>query len=63
MLGIFYALGGSDILEGRLVNAPLQEKIRRSFSPGRSGNIHLVPNLSFVNIRYPPYAAVRNFRE
>jgi len=42
--GVFYALSRSDILEGRLVNAPLQEKIRRSFSPGRSGNVHLVPN-------------------
>ncbi len=42
--GVFYALSASDILEGRLVNAPLQEKIRRSFSPGRSGNVHLVPN-------------------
>ena len=26
------------------MNAPLQDKIRRSFSPGRSGNVHLVPN-------------------
>ena len=42
--GIFYAVSRSDILEGRLVDAPLQEKIRRSFSPGRSGNVHLVQN-------------------
>jgi predicted AlkP superfamily pyrophosphatase or phosphodiesterase len=42
--GILYALARSDILEGRLVNAPLQARIQRSFSPGRSGNVHLVPN-------------------
>lgn len=42
--GIFYALARSDIVEGRLVNAPLQDRIRRNFSPGRSGNVHLVPN-------------------
>jgi predicted AlkP superfamily pyrophosphatase or phosphodiesterase len=42
--GVFYAVSRSDILEGRLLNAPLHEKIRRSFSPERSGNVHLVPN-------------------
>jgi predicted AlkP superfamily pyrophosphatase or phosphodiesterase len=42
--GVFYALSRSDIVEGRLTDAPLQDKIRRSFSPGRSGNVHLVPN-------------------
>jgi predicted AlkP superfamily pyrophosphatase or phosphodiesterase len=42
--GVFYALSRSEILDGRLVNAPLQNKIRRSFSPGRSGNVHLIPN-------------------
>ncbi len=42
--GIFYALSRSEILDGRLANAPLQDKIRRSFSPGRSGDVHLVPN-------------------
>ena len=42
--GVFYALSRSEILDGRLANAPLQDKIRRSFSPGRSGNVHLVPN-------------------
>jgi predicted AlkP superfamily pyrophosphatase or phosphodiesterase len=42
--GIYYALSRSDILDGRLANASLQEKIRRSFSPGRSGNVHLVQN-------------------
>jgi predicted AlkP superfamily pyrophosphatase or phosphodiesterase len=42
--GIIYALSRSDIQDGRFVNAPLQEKIRRSFAFGRSGNVHLVPN-------------------
>jgi arylsulfatase A-like enzyme len=42
--GIFYAVSRSDILEGRLLTAPLHEKIRRNFSPGRSGNVHLVQN-------------------
>ncbi len=42
--GVFYALSRSEIQDGRLVNAPLQEKIRRSFASGRSGNVHLVPN-------------------
>jgi predicted AlkP superfamily pyrophosphatase or phosphodiesterase len=42
--GIFYALSRSELLDGRVANSPLQDKIRRSFSPGRSGNVHLVPN-------------------
>jgi predicted AlkP superfamily pyrophosphatase or phosphodiesterase len=42
--GIFYALSRSEIQDGRVANGPLQRKIRRSFSPGRSGNVHLVPN-------------------
>ena len=42
--GVFYAVSRSDILEDRLGNAPLQKKIRRSFSPSRSGNVHLVQN-------------------
>lgn len=40
--GIAYALSRSDILAGRLVDAPLQHQIRRSFHPTRSGNIHLI---------------------
>jgi predicted AlkP superfamily pyrophosphatase or phosphodiesterase len=42
--GIFYALSRSEILDGRVGGAPLQDKIRRSFHHGRSGNVHLVPN-------------------
>jgi predicted AlkP superfamily pyrophosphatase or phosphodiesterase len=42
--GIFYALSRSELLDGRVTNAPLQDKIRRSFHLGRSGNVHLVPN-------------------
>ncbi len=41
--GIAYALARSDLLEGRWVDSPLQQQIRRSFHPKRSGNIHLVP--------------------
>jgi len=40
--GIFYALSRSEILDGRVANAPLQDMIRRNFSPGRSGNVHLI---------------------
>ena len=40
--GIAYALTRSDLLEGRVVGAPMQDMIRRSFHPVRSGNIHLV---------------------
>ncbi len=42
--GIFYALSRSEIQGGRLASSPLQDKIRRSFSPGRSGDVHLVPD-------------------
>jgi predicted AlkP superfamily pyrophosphatase or phosphodiesterase len=42
--GIFYALSRSEMLDGRVASAPLQDKIRRSFNPERSGNVHLVPN-------------------
>jgi predicted AlkP superfamily pyrophosphatase or phosphodiesterase len=42
--GIFYALSRSELLDGRTAKAPLQDKIRRSFNPGRSGNVHLIPN-------------------
>ncbi len=41
--GIAYALTRSDLLEGRIADAPIQNQIRRNFHPGRSGNIHLVP--------------------
>ncbi len=40
--GITYALTRSDLLEGRVANAPFQNMIRRSFHPTRSGNIHVV---------------------
>ncbi len=40
--GIAFALARSDLLEGRVAGAPLQDMIRRSFHPTRSGNIHLV---------------------
>ena len=40
--GIAYALTRSDLLEGRVAGAPMQDMIRRSFHPNRSGNIHLV---------------------
>jgi len=41
--GIAYALARSDLLEGRVAGTPIQNQIRRSFHPRRSGNIHLVP--------------------
>ena len=34
----------SALLEGRVAGAPIQDQIRRSFHPQRSGNIHLVPD-------------------
>ena len=40
--GIAYALTRSDLMEGRVAGAPMQDMIRRSFHPVRSGNIHLV---------------------
>jgi len=41
--GIAYAQTRSDILAGRITESPVQNQIRRSFHPTRSGNIHLVP--------------------
>jgi predicted AlkP superfamily pyrophosphatase or phosphodiesterase len=40
--GIAYAQTRSDLLAGRISNAPLQVQIRRNFHPVRSGNIHLI---------------------
>jgi len=42
--GIAYALTRTALLNGRVVGAPIQDQIRRSFHPQRSGNIHLVPD-------------------
>ena len=41
--GIAYALTRGDLLAGRITESPIQNQIRRSFHPTRSGNIHLVP--------------------
>jgi hypothetical protein len=41
--GIAYALPRSDLLAGRITESPVQNQIRRSFHPTRSGNIHMVP--------------------
>ena len=41
--GIAYAMTRSDLLAGRITASPVQNQIRRSFHPARSGNIHLVP--------------------
>jgi predicted AlkP superfamily pyrophosphatase or phosphodiesterase len=41
--GIAYALSRSDLLAGRIADAPIQQMIRRNFHTLRSGNIHLVP--------------------
>jgi predicted AlkP superfamily pyrophosphatase or phosphodiesterase len=40
--GIAYAMTRTALLEGRVAGAPIQDQIRRSFHPRRSGNIHLV---------------------
>ncbi len=40
--GIAYAQTRSDLLAGRISNAPLQVQIRRNFHPVRSGNIHMI---------------------
>ena len=40
--GFTYTLTRSDLLQGRVVGAPIQDQIRRSFHPTRSGNIHMV---------------------
>ena len=41
--GIAYAQTRSDLLAGRITESPVQNQIRRSFHPTRSGNVHLVP--------------------
>jgi len=41
--GIAYAMTRSDLLAGRITESPIQNQIRRSFHPTRSGNIHMVP--------------------
>jgi len=41
--GIAYAQTRSDLLAGRITESPVQNQIRRSFHPTRSGNIHIVP--------------------
>jgi len=41
--GIAYAMTRSDLLAGRITESPVQNQIRRSFHPVRSGNIHMVP--------------------
>jgi predicted AlkP superfamily pyrophosphatase or phosphodiesterase len=41
--GIVYAMTRSDLLAGRITESPIQNQIRRSFHPIRSGNIHMVP--------------------
>jgi predicted AlkP superfamily pyrophosphatase or phosphodiesterase len=41
--GIAYAMTRSDLLAGRITESLIQNQIRRSFHPTRSGNIHLVP--------------------
>ena len=40
--GVAYALTRSDLLAGRVAGAPIQDMIRRSFHPVRSGNLHIV---------------------
>jgi hypothetical protein len=41
--GIVYAQTRNDLLAGRITESPIQNQIRRSFHPTRSGNIHMVP--------------------
>ena len=41
--GIAYAQTRGDLLAGRITESPIQNQIRRSFHPTRSGNIHMVP--------------------
>jgi len=40
--GIAYVMTRSDLLEGNVVLSPVQQMIRRSFHPSRSGNLHVV---------------------
>ena len=41
--GIAYAQTRRDLMAGRITESPVQNQIRRSFHPTRSGNIHMVP--------------------
>jgi predicted AlkP superfamily pyrophosphatase or phosphodiesterase len=41
--GIAYSMTRDDLLTGRITESPVQNQIRRSFHPTRSGNIHMVP--------------------
>jgi predicted AlkP superfamily pyrophosphatase or phosphodiesterase len=41
--GIAYTMTRGDLLAGRITESPVQNQIRRSFHPTRSGNIHMVP--------------------
>jgi len=41
--GIAFAQTRSDLLAGRISNAPLQIQIRRNFHPTRPGHIHMIP--------------------
>jgi predicted AlkP superfamily pyrophosphatase or phosphodiesterase len=41
--GIAYSMTRDDLLAGRITESPVQNQIRRSFHPTRSGNIHMVP--------------------
>jgi predicted AlkP superfamily pyrophosphatase or phosphodiesterase len=41
--GIAYAMTRSGLLAGQITESPIQNQIRRSFHPVRSGNIHMVP--------------------
>jgi len=41
--GIVYAMTRSDLFAGRMTQSPIQNQIRRSFHPTRSGNVHMVP--------------------
>ncbi|MEN8782299.1 MAG: alkaline phosphatase family protein [Desulfobacterales bacterium] len=41
--GIAYAMTRGDLLAGRITESPVQNQIRRSFHPTRSGNIHMIP--------------------
>ncbi len=41
--GIAYAMTRTDLFAGRITESPVQNQIRRSFHPTRSGNIHMIP--------------------
>ena len=40
--GIRYAIGQTDLQDGRAANSVIQRQIRRNFHPDRSGAVHLV---------------------